>query len=125
MYAVVPPLVPFDGSPLAVPPRTSGEKWERHFKGKYSQQLPLLFLPSTSNYVGSRGFIDRACQCLAPHCTELDWIGNPKECEGNGVFQGATKISIKHITDGTSSTFLFVERDSFFLPPPPVRARDH
>ncbi len=108
-----PPRVPFDGSPLA--PRFSGEKWERHFKGKYSQQLTTVFEPSTSNYVGSRGFIDRACGCQSPNCTESNWVGNQVECEGNGVFQSLNPIGLKEIPDGTSSTFLLGERDSFCL----------
>jgi prepilin-type N-terminal cleavage/methylation domain-containing protein/prepilin-type processing-associated H-X9-DG protein len=110
-----PPLVPFDGSPLANPPRTSGEKWERHFKGKYSRQLLTLFLPSTSNYVGSRGFIDHECDHDGVHVTEYDWAGNRKLCEGNGVFQGLTNVRLTEITDGTSFTFLLGERDSYCL----------
>jgi prepilin-type N-terminal cleavage/methylation domain-containing protein/prepilin-type processing-associated H-X9-DG protein len=109
-----PDLVPYDGSPRAVRTYDNGQA-ERHFKGKYAQQLTTLFLPSTSNYVGSRGFIDRPCGCLTPHCTENNWVGNPAECEGNGVFQGANPIGVKEIPDGTSSTFLLGERDSYCL----------
>jgi prepilin-type processing-associated H-X9-DG protein len=109
-----PPLVPFDGTPQA--PRTADTgQWERHYKGKYANQLTTLFEPSTSNYVGSRGFIDRPCSCLAPACTETNWKGNLTECAGNGVFQGLKAISLKQINDGTTSTFLLGERDSFCL----------
>jgi prepilin-type N-terminal cleavage/methylation domain-containing protein/prepilin-type processing-associated H-X9-DG protein len=109
-----PELVPYDGSPQAVRIFDNG-KWERHFKGSYSQQLTTLFLPSTSNYVGSRGFIDRACKCLASNCTSANWVGDPRDCEGNGVFQGLTPLTLKQISDGTSSTFLLGERDSYCL----------
>ncbi|HEX6961600.1 MAG TPA: DUF1559 domain-containing protein [Lacipirellula sp.] len=109
-----PDLVPFDGSPQA--PRTQDNgKWERHFKGVYSQQLTTLFLPSASNYVGSRGFIDRPCSCLAPNCTNTNWVGNPAACAGNGVFEGLTPIKLREIIDGTSTTFLLGERDSYCL----------
>jgi prepilin-type N-terminal cleavage/methylation domain-containing protein/prepilin-type processing-associated H-X9-DG protein len=110
-----PSLVPFDGSPLKSPPRTSGQEWERHFKGKYSKQLLVQFEPATSNYVGSRGFIDRSCKGLGTNITELNWIGDPIECEGNGVFQGLDGVSTKQISDGTSNTFLLGERDSYCL----------
>ncbi|MBA3484676.1 MAG: DUF1559 domain-containing protein [Pirellulales bacterium] len=109
-----PDLVPHDGTPRAVRTTDSGQ-WERHFKGQYSGQLTSLFLPSTSNYVGSRGFIDRPCACLSPNCTNLNWVGNPVECEGNGVFQGLDPIDLKQIPDGTSSTFMLGERDSYCL----------
>jgi prepilin-type processing-associated H-X9-DG protein len=105
--------VPFDGNPLA--PRTEGNQWERHFKGKYSKQLTVLFEPSTSNYVGSWGFVDRPCMALGSNVTVLNWVGDPAECTGNGVFQGLGPIGLKEISDGTSSTFLLGERDSFCL----------
>ena len=80
-------------------------KWERHFNGINSQQLTPQFTPSTSNYVGSRGFVDLSC----------NWAGDPKQCEGNGVFYGLVPVTLKQITDGTSSTFLLGERDSYCL----------
>jgi len=109
-----PDLVPHDNTARAVRTTDTGQ-WERHFKGKYSDQLTKLFEPSTSNYVGSRGFIDRACKCSSGPCTESNWVGDPALCEGNGVFQGLTPIGLKQISDGTSSTFLLGERDSFCL----------
>jgi prepilin-type N-terminal cleavage/methylation domain-containing protein/prepilin-type processing-associated H-X9-DG protein len=111
-----PALVPWDGVTGARTVRTfeTGAQ-ERHFKGRYVGQLTVTFEPSTSNYVGSRGFVDRACGCLGTNCTDANWVGNPAECEGNGVFQGLTPITIKQISDGTSSTFLLGERDSYCL----------
>lgn len=109
-----PDLVPYDGSPRGV--RTlESDKWERHFNGIYSQQVTPQFTPSTSNYVGSRGFVDVSCGCIHPNCTESNWVGDPKQCEGNGVFNGLVPVQLKQITDGTSSTFLLGERDSYCL----------
>ena len=108
-----PDLVPYD-SPRNVRKVDDG-KWERHFLGTYSQQLPTPFTPSTSNYVGSRGFVDVSCGCVSPNCSESNWVGDPKQCEGNGVFNGLIPVELKQITDGTSSTFLVGERDSFCL----------
>jgi prepilin-type N-terminal cleavage/methylation domain-containing protein/prepilin-type processing-associated H-X9-DG protein len=109
-----PDTVPFDGSPR-VPRTDDSGKWERHFNGMNSQQLTPQFTPSTSNYVGSRGFIDRRCSCLSPNCSPTNWIGNARECEGNGVFNGQVPVELKQITDGTSATFMVGERDSFCL----------
>jgi prepilin-type processing-associated H-X9-DG protein len=47
--------------------------------------------------------------------TDLNWAGDPKECEGNGVFQGLVPIKLKKISDGMSSTFMLGERDSYCL----------
>jgi prepilin-type processing-associated H-X9-DG protein len=109
-----PDTVPFDGSPNVSRTYDNG-KWERHFNGDYSQQLTPQFTPSTSNYVGSRGFIDQSCDCLYPNCSPTNWVGNPKLCEGNGVFNGLIPVELNQITDGTSSTFLLGERDSYCL----------
>ena len=108
-----PALFPFDGSPRVV--RTFGDTWERHFNGKYSLQVTPQFTPSTSNYVGSRGFVDVSCGCVYPNCSETNWVGDPKQCNGNGVFNGLIPVKLKQITDGTSSTFLLGERDSHCL----------
>jgi prepilin-type N-terminal cleavage/methylation domain-containing protein/prepilin-type processing-associated H-X9-DG protein len=112
-----PPLVPWDGVAGTRPVRVvDNGQWERRFShGKYAQQLPIQFEPSTSNYVGSRGFIDRPCGCLSPNCTETNWKPNLPECAGNGLFQSGDAISLKQITDGASNTFLLGERDSYCL----------
>jgi prepilin-type N-terminal cleavage/methylation domain-containing protein/prepilin-type processing-associated H-X9-DG protein len=99
-----PDTVPFDGSERSVRTFDAG-KWERHFNGINSLQLTPQFTPSTSNYVGSRGFVDLSC----------NWAGDPRQCEGNGVFNGLVPVTLKQITDGTSSTFLLGERDSYCL----------
>ncbi len=120
-----PNLVPYDGTPENAATNTAGtplpraygtEGWERHFKGTYSQQLPVQpFLPSASNYVGSHGYVDYECTSEPAHRTEQDWVPDRHTCEGNGVFQGGIPVSLKRITDGSSQTFLLGERDSFCL----------
>jgi hypothetical protein len=76
----------------------------------------MLFQPSTSNYVGSKGFVDLQCKSVgAPNNTELNYIPDIKQCEGNGVFHGGFPVNTKKITDGVSHTFLVGERDSFCL----------
>ncbi len=117
-----PATVPWDGTPenagqnkggTPLPRGYGTEGWERHFKGKYSQQVPYQpFQPSTSNYVGSKGFVDYECNGSG---SETDWTPNVNECAGNGVFQGAVPTSLKKITDGTSQTIMLGERDSFCL----------
>jgi prepilin-type N-terminal cleavage/methylation domain-containing protein/prepilin-type processing-associated H-X9-DG protein len=109
-----PDTVPFDESPR-FPRRDDSKKWERHFNGEYSQQLTPQFTPSTSNYVGSRGFVDVQCQCVSGNCSATNWVGDPTKCEGNGVFNGLVPVELKQITDGTSSTLMLGERDSFCL----------
>jgi len=59
------------------------------------------FQPSTSNYVGSRGFFyERICH-----------PGTGIGCDNTGIFYNDSHVEIKHITDGTSKTFLLGERD--------------
>ena len=72
--------------------------WERHFNGKNSNG----FQPSTSNYVGLKGIINSDCP-----------VNNQVRCNNTGIFFGNSHIAIKHITDGTSKTFLVGERDKF------------
>ena len=112
-----PDLVPYDFPLPTLANRTEDNgKWERHFRGKYSQQLAGLFFPSTSNYVGSKGYVDHhPCGCLAPACSEANWKPNPAECAGNGAFEALGPIALKEISDGASNTFLLGERDSFCL----------
>jgi prepilin-type N-terminal cleavage/methylation domain-containing protein/prepilin-type processing-associated H-X9-DG protein len=109
-----PDLVPFDGSPRARRLFDNG-KWERHFLGKYSSSLTPQFEPSTSNYVGSKGFFDRTCGCLSPHCKEDDFVTDIEPCKNNGIFDAAEPVKPKEVTDGTSHTFLIGERDSYCL----------
>lgn len=109
-----PDLVPFDGTPRNSRMSDTGQ-WERHFNGTNSLQLTPQFTPSTSNYVGSRGFVDVSCGCQYPNCSATNWVGDPKQCEGNGVFNGLVPVNLKQITDGTSSTFMIGERDSYCL----------
>jgi prepilin-type N-terminal cleavage/methylation domain-containing protein/prepilin-type processing-associated H-X9-DG protein len=111
-----PPLVPWDGVTGTRTPRNyeSGAR-ERHFKGTYVNQLTTPFEPSASNYVGSRGFVDRACPGLAPNVTSANWVGDPDKCAGNGVFQTLIPLALEEINDGTSNTFLLGERDSYCL----------
>jgi prepilin-type N-terminal cleavage/methylation domain-containing protein/prepilin-type processing-associated H-X9-DG protein len=99
-----PDLVPFDGSLIvgAAKCRSSGEQWERHFNGRYSKVLPAQFLPSTSNYVGSKGFLNNECK-------------SDTECKNTGIYFGNSTVSMKQIEDGTSKTFLIGERDGWCL----------
>lgn len=77
------------------------DTWERHFNGANS---PGGFRPSTSNYVGSKGIINSNCP-----------VGNQARCNNNGIFFGNSQVAMKHITDGTSKTFIVGERDRFCL----------
>jgi hypothetical protein len=54
--------------------------------------------------VGSKGIIDAGCS-----------PGNSERCANTGIFFGDSKIGMKHITDGTSKTFLIGERNKFCL----------
>ena len=77
------------------------EDWERSFIGN---NTPAGFQPSTSNYVGSKGIINSNCP-----------MGNQVRCNNNGIFFGNSQVSMKHITDGTTKTFIVGERDKFCL----------
>ena len=68
----------------------------RHFRGN---NTPSGFEPSTSNYMGLKGFWDRRCN-------------NPEQCKNNGIFFGDSAIETKDITDGLSKTFMIGERDN-------------
>jgi prepilin-type N-terminal cleavage/methylation domain-containing protein/prepilin-type processing-associated H-X9-DG protein len=59
--------------------------------------------PPASNYVGSRGFFyDRTCQSVG--------LNKGLGCDNTGIFYWGSKIGFKHITDGSSMTFLLGER---------------
>lgn len=98
-----PPLIPITTPLDAITGQRTVEngRWERHFNGNNS---PKNFQPSTSNYVGNKGFINSGCP-----------IDDSLRCANNGIFYGNSKVSIRKITDGTSHTFLLGERDSFCL----------
>ena len=97
-----PDLIPV-GNPVSplVNRTVDDESWERHFNGMYAT---VGFLPSISNYVGSKGIINSNCP-----------VGNQARCNNNGIFFGNSQVSIKHITDGTSKTFIVGERDRYCL----------
>jgi prepilin-type N-terminal cleavage/methylation domain-containing protein/prepilin-type processing-associated H-X9-DG protein len=105
-----PPLIPVGNPPdPAVTRSTDTETWERHFNGMYA---PTGFQPSTSNYVASKGLINAGCDGAL---VGGKWVINQPRCNNTGVFFGNSKISMKHITDGTSKTFAIGERDKFCL----------
>jgi prepilin-type N-terminal cleavage/methylation domain-containing protein len=109
-----PDIMPeYTGSVTTRPPCNPGrasktEEWERHFDGKNSAG----FRPSMSNYVGSKGIINANCPKAAG---SGPWLPDQPRCNNNGIFFGNSRVSIKHITDGTSKTFLVGERDRFCL----------
>ena len=74
----------------------------RHFDAP--SFTPAGFQPATSNYMGNRGFIDAGCQPSRP------W-----RCESNGILYGGSSVAIKHISDGTTHTFMLGERDGYCL----------
>jgi prepilin-type processing-associated H-X9-DG protein len=84
--------------------------WVRSFRGLYSSDLTPAFLPSTSNYVGSRGMIDAGCPGSG---SSPNWVPNKDICDSNGIFFGDSQISNRQITDGTSKTFIIGERDAY------------
>lgn len=110
-----PPLIPVGDPPDPLRTRTEDTgTWERHFNGANS---PRGFQPSTSNYVGSKGMIDAGCPPQSGSCNSppTPWVSNKERCDNNGIFYGDSQVSVKHITDGTSKTFLIGERDRFCL----------
>jgi prepilin-type N-terminal cleavage/methylation domain-containing protein len=110
-----PELVPLDGNacPGTLTARTQdNEKWERCFLGAYSKTITPTFLPSTSNYVGSKGMVDAGC---SGSVSSGKWVANADRCENTGVFFGNSAVSTNQITDGTTKTFLIGERDKFCL----------
>jgi prepilin-type processing-associated H-X9-DG protein len=86
--------------------------WERSFLGDNSKNLTPRFLPSTSSYVGSFGMRDEKCTGTG---ASPSWAPNKNACDSNGIFFGDSEVSDKDITDGTSKTFIFGERDGFCL----------
>jgi prepilin-type N-terminal cleavage/methylation domain-containing protein len=74
-------------------PRYDDTAFSRYFNG---------IQVSTSNYVGSKGQIDAGCP-----------FGDVERCADTGVFFGESQVSSKHVTDGTSKTFMIGERNSF------------
>ncbi len=88
---------PSDDAPDLLP-GVAGEG-NRHFRGNHT---PEGFEPSVSNYVGSKGYLDIRCD---PHVSL-------QSCATRGIFYAESKTTFKHISDGTSNTFLLGERDS-------------
>jgi len=96
-----PELLPNDGVPAGSSVACPGNpQCKRNFDAP--SFTPAGFQPAASNYMGNRGFTDAGCQPSRP------W-----RCDSNGIFHGGSRISNKHITDGTSHTFLLGERDGF------------
>ena len=91
------------------------DAWERHFNGAYS---PQGFQPSTSNYIGVKGFINAGCREAvggANSTTGSGWSRDVLRCANNGIFWAESQVSMKAITDGTTKTFLVGERDKYCL----------
>jgi prepilin-type N-terminal cleavage/methylation domain-containing protein len=109
-----PDLVPYDFNTCVNTPQRSSDtdQWERCFLGEYSKLVTPKFLPSTSNYIGVKGIIDANCDGTVK---DGKWVAKQDRCDNTGIFFGNSKVSIKHITDGTSKMFLFGERDKFCL----------
>ena len=87
-------------------------QWSRHFNGAHA---PAGLQPSTSNYVGNKGVVDHVCPGSGAGTPASPWVPDQKYCNNTGIFFGNSQIAIKHITDGTSNTFLIGERDTYCL----------
>jgi prepilin-type N-terminal cleavage/methylation domain-containing protein len=120
-----PAQVPCDGACGIVNPPASasdGDQWVRSFMGTYANGLTTKpFLPSASNYVGSRGMIDAGCPGSG---SSPNWMPNKAICESNGIFYGDSEIAIKQISDGTGKTFMVGERDRFCMAATWIGARN-
>lgn len=125
-----PALVPCDtgnGDCQVVNPpakSTDDDLWVRSFLGNNSSQLPDRFLPSASNYVGNRGTIDASCDGFGSGTAAAPWVPLGYRCESNGVFYGNSKVATKHITDGTTKTFMAGERNRFCMAATWIGARN-
>ncbi|MEX2170337.1 MAG: DUF1559 domain-containing protein [Pirellulales bacterium] len=106
-----PALLNTDNSPSSTSPGGSGGG-KRHFNGN---NTPPGFRPSTSNYMGLKGFINNNCPKLASAPASMGWVPDQVRCDNNGIFFGNSKVSIKQISDGTSHTFMLGERDGWCL----------
>jgi prepilin-type N-terminal cleavage/methylation domain-containing protein/prepilin-type processing-associated H-X9-DG protein len=106
-----PNLIPCNPPDAVANRSVDNGKWERHFN---SVQWPDGFQPSTSNYVGCKGYSDLTCP-VDPAAPATPWAMHPYKCKNTGIFMGNDTISMKQITDGTSKTFIVGERDRFCL----------
>ena len=125
--ALVPCEQPGGGcSPSFNPPAKASDDdvWARSFVGNNSGQLPEIFLPSASNYVGSRGTIDANCDGFGSGTAASPWVPLDYRCASNGVFFGDSNIASKHVTDGTSKTFMVGERNRFCMAATWIGARN-
>jgi prepilin-type processing-associated H-X9-DG protein len=53
-----------------------------------------------------------------------NWVPNKAVCDSNGIFYGASQVTSKQITDGTSKTFIIGERDRFCMAATWIGARN-
>jgi prepilin-type N-terminal cleavage/methylation domain-containing protein len=116
--AIVNPAAPTTGGCHT----SDGDLWFRSFRdgeGQKQSANAASFMPSASNYVGSKGFIDNGCPGAGP-----PWVMNDLLCGNNGVFYGNSKVTIQQITDGTGKTFMIGERDRFCMAATWIGARN-
>jgi type II secretory pathway pseudopilin PulG len=85
------------------------EAWERRFNGANS---PDDFKPSTSNYMGVKGMVDASCPMVG---ASPNAKADTNRCANTGIFFGDSRVTLRQVTDGTSSTFLVGERNKFCL----------